>query len=67
MPYDISIEKVKPKHAGKLGFASLMLNWKEQRFYENYGGRDQYAYGGNNVVVEKQEIEPYNPNEEAPF
>ena len=67
MPYDISIEKVKPKHAGKLGFASLMLNWKEQRFYENYGGRDQYAYGGNDVVVEKQEIKPYNPNEEAPF
>jgi hypothetical protein len=44
-----------------------MLNWKEQRFYENYGGRDQYAYGSNDIVVEKQEIEPYNPNEEAPF
>jgi hypothetical protein len=67
MPYDISIAKIKPKHAGKLGFASLMLNWKEQRFYEQYGGRDQYAYGGNDIVAEKQIIEPLNHSEETPF
>ena len=67
IPYDISISKIKPKHAGKVGFASLMLNWKEQRFYETYGGREQYAYGGNDVVAEKQIIQPLNHSEDSPF
>lgn len=66
LPYDISIEKVKPKHVGKLGFASLHLNWKEQRFYENYGGSDQYAYGGS-VDSVTDPIKDFQVTDSEPF
>jgi len=33
-PYQIHIDKVKPKHYGNLGTCSLSMDWNSQRFYE---------------------------------
>jgi twinkle protein len=67
MPYDISVEKVKPKHVGKLGFVSLDLNWREQRFYENYGGANRYAYGEGEPIEIGKDIDPFISNISEPF
>lgn len=63
LPYDVSIEKVKPKHAGKLGFASLQLNWQKQKFYEYYAGRENYAYGEPSKV----EVNEFKVSDKEPF
>ena len=65
LPYDISVEKIKPKHVGKLGFSTLHINWAEQKFYETYGGRNQYAYGNN--VQQSEPIEPFHVTNNEPF
>lgn len=48
LPYDISVDKIKPKHLGKIGFSSLFLDWNSQRFYQvNNSGYEitkEFAY-----------------------
>ena len=66
LPYDVSVEKIKPKHVGKLGFASLYLNWSDQRFYETHGGRNQYAYG-DALETADQTINPMTIDNTEPF
>jgi len=48
-----------------LGFSTLHINWAEQKFYETYGGRNQYAYGNN--VQQSEPIEPFHVTNNEPF
>ena len=48
-PYQIHIDKVKPKHYGQLGDSTLWMDWNKQRFYHReetpYGVKKAFAYG----------------------
>ncbi len=55
LPYDISTDKIKPKHLGEVGFCSLHLDWNEQRYYERiqdgYETKKVFAYGSPPEIV----------------
>ena len=58
-PYNITIEKVKPKHYGQIGEAILNIDWATQRFYEFdlLTNKKHYAY-----AKEEEVIDPLIPN-----
>ena len=51
-PYDIYIDKVKPKHYGTLGDCKIHIDWATQRFYEfnHIHNTKQYAYATEEVI-----------------
>jgi hypothetical protein len=53
-PYKITVDKVKPKHYGKLGECVLHIDWASQRFYEfdHIHNTKKYAYATEEIVVD---------------
>jgi hypothetical protein len=66
-PYQICIDKVKPKHYGKLGDCSLWIDWSKQRFYEYDAplNKKTYAYGEAEIVVDP--INKFQQKDGEPF
>ena len=66
-PYQIYIDKVKPKHYGKLGDCSLWIDWNKQRYYEYDAALNTktYAYGGSEIVVDP--ISKFQQKDGEPF
>tara|TARA_R110000787_G_scaffold113137_1_gene222269 strand:- start:172 stop:861 length:690 start_codon:yes stop_codon:yes gene_type:complete len=66
-PYQIYVDKVKPKHYGKLGDCSLWIDWNKQRFYEYDApmNKKTYAYGEAEIVVDP--INKFQQKDGEPF
>jgi len=74
-PYQVHIDKVKPKHYGEVGCATLWLDWEKQKFYtrESADGdvltRKTYAYGENKEEIIKDPMSDiqFNVEDNEPF
>ena len=66
-PYLVSIDKIKPKHVGKLGECHLHFDWAKQKFYsmDNYQQTKIFAYGEDEAV--NNEVLAFNPIDDEPF
>tara|TARA_R110000744_G_scaffold130753_1_gene238506 strand:- start:37 stop:951 length:915 start_codon:yes stop_codon:yes gene_type:complete len=51
-PYQIHVDKVKPKHYGNIGTCTLSMDWRSQRFYEYNAplNKKTFAYAPAEVV-----------------
>lgn len=66
-PYAVSVDKIKPKHAGQIGECLLHFDWANQKFYEmdNYNQNKIFAYGNPEKV--HNDIQPLEITEDEPF
>ena len=69
-PYNIHIDKVKPKYYGNIGELTLMMDWGKQRFYEYEPSlnRKTYAYGDPEEAKDPlQQMKPQQYDLDNPF
>ena len=66
-PYQVYIDKVKPKHYGQLGECSLHMDWNSQRFYEfnSVFNTKNFAYAIQEVVQDPIDI--FQVTNDTPF
>lgn len=48
----IQIEKAKPKGVATRGITSLYLDWRRNRYYEDLGGKNSYAFQHGKILKE---------------
>ena len=67
-PYQIHIDKVKPKHYGTLGTCSLSMDWNSQRFYEYNAPLNKKTFAYAPVEIVKDPINDiFTVSDNEPF
>ena len=67
-PYEIYVDKVKPKAYGNIGECTIHIDWNTQRFYDfdHINNVKKYAYATEEVVKDPIK-EIFNVNANEPF